>query len=187
MLDEGLGLRRLKPRQRASAIGPEGYVLSIASSLLVAQLCCLRWTSIPGQDYTLRSRMRSQGAVMRYSASHACGDRPSARRPTAGRVMRLRCRGCRTAASRTRSGMAARSASQLLIVFVLIDFVAALVAGGVTILKARTATRVEIAASMELAELLVSEAADLMQQEVPAEHSVICPRSCARCAMCASA
>ena len=59
---------------------------------------------------------------------------------------------------------------QLLIIFVVIDFVAALVAGSVTILKARTATRVEIAASMELAELLVGEAVNLMQQEVPAER-----------------
>lgn len=59
---------------------------------------------------------------------------------------------------------------QLLIVFVVIDIVAALVAGGVTILKARTATRVEIAASMELAQLLVGEAVGLMRQEVPAER-----------------
>src|SRR6266567_6757209 len=59
--------------------------------------------------------------------------------------------------------------AQLLIILVLIVFVAAMVAGGVTIFKARTATRVEIAASMELAELLVREAVPLMQQEVPAE------------------
>ena len=59
--------------------------------------------------------------------------------------------------------------AQLLIVFVLIDIVAAVVAGGVTILKARTATRVEIAASMELAQLFTREAVGLMQQEVPAE------------------
>jgi two-component system sensor histidine kinase UhpB len=44
---------------------------------------------------------------------------------------------------------------QLLIVFVLIEFVAALVAGGVIVERARTATQVEVAASMELAELLV--------------------------------
>jgi two-component system sensor histidine kinase UhpB len=58
---------------------------------------------------------------------------------------------------------------QLLIVFIVIDVIAGLVAGGVTIFQARTSTRVEIAASMELAELLVSEAVALMQQEVPAE------------------
>jgi two-component system sensor histidine kinase UhpB len=58
---------------------------------------------------------------------------------------------------------------QLLIVFILIDLVAALVAGAVTIFQARSSTRVEIAASMELAELLVSEAVALMRQEVPAE------------------
>ena len=59
--------------------------------------------------------------------------------------------------------------AQLLIVFVLIDVVAGLVAGAVTILQARTSTRVEIAASMELAQLLVGEAVGLIQQEVPAE------------------
>ena len=58
---------------------------------------------------------------------------------------------------------------QLLIVFVVIDVIAALVAGGVTIIKARNSTRVEIAASMELAQLLVGEAVGLMRQEVPAE------------------
>jgi two-component system, NarL family, sensor histidine kinase UhpB len=58
---------------------------------------------------------------------------------------------------------------QLLAVFVLLDVLAGLVAGAVTILQARTSTRVEIAASMELARLLVSEAVGLIQQEVPAE------------------
>ena len=60
--------------------------------------------------------------------------------------------------------------AQLLIVFVLIDVIAALVAGAVTILKARTATGVEMAASMELARLLIGEAVGLIQQEVPAER-----------------
>ena len=59
--------------------------------------------------------------------------------------------------------------AQLLIVFIVIDVIAGLVAGAVTILQARASTRVEVAASMELAELLVSEAVALMQQEVPAE------------------
>jgi two-component system sensor histidine kinase UhpB len=59
--------------------------------------------------------------------------------------------------------------AQLLIAFILIDVIAGLVAGAVTILQARTSTRVEIAASMELAQLLVSEAVGVMQQEVPAE------------------
>jgi two-component system, NarL family, sensor histidine kinase UhpB len=59
--------------------------------------------------------------------------------------------------------------AQLLIVFILIDVIAGLVAGVVTIFQARTSTRVEIAASMELAQLLVREAVGLMQQEVPAE------------------
>jgi two-component system sensor histidine kinase UhpB len=51
-----------------------------------------------------------------------------------------------------------------------IDVIAAAVAGAVTVVQARTSTRVEIAASMELAQLLVSEAVDLVQQEVPAER-----------------
>jgi two-component system sensor histidine kinase UhpB len=59
--------------------------------------------------------------------------------------------------------------AQLLIAVILIDLVAGLVAGAVTILQARRSTRVEIAASMELAQLLVSEAVALMQQELPAE------------------
>src|SRR5262245_15951349 len=59
--------------------------------------------------------------------------------------------------------------AQLLIVFIVIDVIAGLVAGAVTILQARASTRVEVAASMELAQLLVSEAVALMQQEVPAE------------------
>src|SRR5262249_14133584 len=59
--------------------------------------------------------------------------------------------------------------AQLLIVFIVIDVIAGLVAGAVTILQARASTRVEVAASMELAELLVSEAVALMQQEGPAE------------------
>src|SRR2546430_8931608 len=57
----------------------------------------------------------------------------------------------------------------IFIIFIAIDLIAGLVAGAVTILQARASTRVEIAASMELAELLVSEAVFLMQQEVPAE------------------
>ena len=60
--------------------------------------------------------------------------------------------------------------TQLLIVFVVIDIIAALVAGTVTILKARTATGVEIAASMQLARLLIGEAVGLMRQEMPAER-----------------
>src|SRR5215813_701902 len=59
--------------------------------------------------------------------------------------------------------------AQLLIVFIVLDVIAGLVAGTVTILQARRSTRVEIAASMELAQLLVSEAVALMQQAVPAE------------------
>src|SRR2546430_12762931 len=57
----------------------------------------------------------------------------------------------------------------IFIIFIAIDLIAGLVAGAVTILQARASTRVEIAASMELAELLVREAVALMQQEVPAE------------------
>jgi two-component system, NarL family, sensor histidine kinase UhpB len=60
--------------------------------------------------------------------------------------------------------------AQLLIAFILLDVIAGLVAGVVTILQARHSTRVEIAASMELAQLLVREAVALMRQAVPAER-----------------
>jgi two-component system sensor histidine kinase UhpB len=59
---------------------------------------------------------------------------------------------------------------QLLLVFVLIDLVAVVVAGTVTILRARTQTRVEMAASMRLAELLVGDAANIVQQKIPAQQ-----------------
>src|SRR5258708_19930290 len=59
--------------------------------------------------------------------------------------------------------------AQLLIVFIVIDLIAGLVAGAVTILQARASTRVEVAASMELPELLLREAGALMPQKVPAE------------------
>jgi two-component system, NarL family, sensor histidine kinase UhpB len=59
---------------------------------------------------------------------------------------------------------------QLLIVFVLIDLLAVLVAGTVTVLRAREQTRIEISASMRLAELLVRDAVRLAQQEVGAEQ-----------------
>jgi two-component system sensor histidine kinase UhpB len=60
--------------------------------------------------------------------------------------------------------------AQLLIVFILVDGIAALVAGGVTIFKASTSTRIEITASMRLAELMVGEAVQLVQQGIPAEQ-----------------
>src|SRR5262249_58373446 len=60
--------------------------------------------------------------------------------------------------------------TQLLSLFILIELVAAAVAGAVTIFNARSATRVEIAASMELAELWVQEAVLLAQRETPADR-----------------
>ena len=59
---------------------------------------------------------------------------------------------------------------QLLLVFVLIDLVAALVAGSVTIWRARTQTRVEMTASMRLAKLLVGDAVNLLHQQLLAEQ-----------------
>jgi two-component system sensor histidine kinase UhpB len=59
--------------------------------------------------------------------------------------------------------------AQLLISFLAINVAAALIAGGVTIVQARKSTRVEIAASMRLAEVLVSQMAVLMR-DVPAEQ-----------------
>jgi two-component system, NarL family, sensor histidine kinase UhpB len=60
--------------------------------------------------------------------------------------------------------------AQLLITIVAMEAVAALVAGGVTILQARKSTRVEITASLRMAEVLVGETVDLLQQALAAEH-----------------
>jgi two-component system sensor histidine kinase UhpB len=60
--------------------------------------------------------------------------------------------------------------AQLLIAFVLIDVVAVLVAGSVVILRARMQTRVEMSASMRLADFLVEDAVRLAGQELPAEQ-----------------
>jgi two-component system, NarL family, sensor histidine kinase UhpB len=60
--------------------------------------------------------------------------------------------------------------AQLLLTVLLIEAIAALVAGGVTILKARTSTRIEIDASMNLAEVVVRDTIDLMPQDTPADR-----------------
>lgn len=60
--------------------------------------------------------------------------------------------------------------TQILLLLVLINLVAAAIGGGVVIYKAGVATRVEIAGSMELAELMVSEAVQLIQRGAPAEQ-----------------
>jgi two-component system, NarL family, sensor histidine kinase UhpB len=60
--------------------------------------------------------------------------------------------------------------AQLLIVLVAIDLFVALAAGGVTIVRAREQTRVEMAASMRLAESLVGDAVKLVQQQISAEQ-----------------
>ena len=60
--------------------------------------------------------------------------------------------------------------TQILIVFIAINLVAASIAGSVIIFKAGASTRIEIAASMRLAELMVSEAVQLIQQGIPAEQ-----------------
>jgi two-component system sensor histidine kinase UhpB len=60
--------------------------------------------------------------------------------------------------------------AQLLLVFMLIDLIAVFIAGGVAILRARTQTRVEMAASMRLAELLVGDAVTLARQASSAEQ-----------------
>lgn len=60
--------------------------------------------------------------------------------------------------------------TQILIVFVALNLVAASVAGGIIVFKAGVSTRIEIAASMRLAELMVNEAVQLIQQGIPAEQ-----------------
>ena len=59
--------------------------------------------------------------------------------------------------------------AQLLITIVVIDFIAALAAGGVTIFQTRNSVQVEVAASMKLADLLVQEAIQT-QQDASAER-----------------
>jgi two-component system, NarL family, sensor histidine kinase UhpB len=60
--------------------------------------------------------------------------------------------------------------TQLLIIVLVIELTATLVAGVVTILKARTSTRVEIEASMRLAQLFVTEALRLVRDDTPVQH-----------------
>ena len=60
--------------------------------------------------------------------------------------------------------------TQIIIVFIALSIVAASVAGGIIVFKAGVSTRIEIAASMRLAELMVNEAVQLSQQGIPAEQ-----------------
>lgn len=60
--------------------------------------------------------------------------------------------------------------AQLLLVFVIIDAVAVVVAGSVAIARARIQSRIEMAASIRLAEFLVSDAVSLARQALPAEQ-----------------
>jgi two-component system, NarL family, sensor histidine kinase UhpB len=66
------------------------------------------------------------------------------------------------------SGRSVRA--QLLLVFVLIDLAAVLIAGGVGILRVRMQSRIETAASMRLAELLVGDALNFVHQPLSAEQ-----------------
>jgi two-component system, NarL family, sensor histidine kinase UhpB len=59
---------------------------------------------------------------------------------------------------------------QLFLMFILIDIMAALIAGSVAIARARTQTRAEMASSMRLTEFLVSDAAKLVHHRLPAEQ-----------------
>jgi two-component system sensor histidine kinase UhpB len=60
--------------------------------------------------------------------------------------------------------------TQILIVFILVSLAAAAVATAVTIYRTRVSTRIEIAASMKLAELIANEAVQLIEQGEPAER-----------------
>jgi hypothetical protein len=60
--------------------------------------------------------------------------------------------------------------TQILIVFMAINLVAASIAGAIIILKAGASTRIEIAASMRLAELMANETVELVQQGIPAQQ-----------------
>jgi two-component system, NarL family, sensor histidine kinase UhpB len=60
--------------------------------------------------------------------------------------------------------------TQILLVFIALNLVAASIAGGVIVFKAGASTRIEIAASMRLAELMANEAVQLVQHGIPAEQ-----------------
>jgi two-component system sensor histidine kinase UhpB len=96
------------------------------------------------------------------------GERPAfADRPDAGKAVAPASRFLRM----LQAGWYRRSVrAQLLLTVILIELVAALIAGGVTIMEARTSTRIEIDASMNLAEVLVRETINLMPPETPAER-----------------
>lgn len=74
-------------------------------------------------------------------------------------------RGLPFAMPRAWHGLSLRA--KLILVFVVVDLIAALVVGAVTIMKARTSTRVEIAASMSLAEAFVADTIRLAQGPSP--------------------
>src|SRR5262249_57902749 len=60
--------------------------------------------------------------------------------------------------------------AQLLLTVILIELAAALVAGGVMVMTARTSTQIEIDASMNLADVLVRETINLMPADTPADR-----------------
>jgi two-component system sensor histidine kinase UhpB len=60
--------------------------------------------------------------------------------------------------------------TQILFVFLAVNLVAAAIGGAVIIYKAGASTRIEIAASMKLAGLMATEAAQLIEQGMPAER-----------------
>jgi two-component system, NarL family, sensor histidine kinase UhpB len=62
--------------------------------------------------------------------------------------------------------------TQLLIIVLAIEIMAGLVAGAITILKARTSTRVEIEASMRLAQLFVTEALQLVPADATPQQTL---------------
>jgi two-component system, NarL family, sensor histidine kinase UhpB len=60
--------------------------------------------------------------------------------------------------------------AQLLLVFVALNLIALLVGGSIAVLRVRAQTRVEVAASMRLAEALVGDAVALAEQQLPTER-----------------
>jgi two-component system, NarL family, sensor histidine kinase UhpB len=60
--------------------------------------------------------------------------------------------------------------TQILIVFIALNLIAAWIAGGIIIFKASASTRIEIAASMRLAALMANETVELIQQGIPAQQ-----------------
>jgi len=97
---------------------------------------------------------------------------PSERQPSVDHMSAVRPQPVARLSARSLSALWYRHSirTQLLIIVIAIEIAAMLVGAAVTILKARTSTRVEIEASTKLAEPLVNDAVRLIHDDTPARQ-----------------